>query len=105
MGDGFALHFGYELGGGEQGAACFFGLGVEVAEGGHVEAVRPGVALRGGELPGVAALFEVAEEAVELAGEAALLHYEVLAHAGDLGHVLDEHGARLHAGPAGGARP
>ena len=54
---------------------------------------------------GLPLCLQIAEGAVQFVGDAALLHHQVAAHVGDLGHMLDEDRAGGHAGAAGGAGP
>ncbi len=50
-------------------------------------------------------VLDVAQRRLRLAGHARLVEHEVAAHVDDLGHVLDEHRALVHARAARGARP
>ena len=54
---------------------------------------------------GVGDVLDGAQGCLGLARHPRLVEHQMASHLGDLGDVLDEHGALVHARPAHGARP
>ena len=71
----------------------------------HVQPIRPVGALRLRDPPRVGAVLQVAHHRARLGREARLAHHQRPAEVDDRVHVLDVHGALLHARAARGAGP
>ena len=75
------------------------------ASSGTCRSLAQSLARVGVDAPGIALVFQAAVQGLEFLGEPGFHQHPVLAHAHDLGDVLVEHRADLHAGAAGGAVP